>query len=620
MVTTSAAGLVESLRALPILTPQQQGELSALQTQFPDIRALGQELIRRGWLTVFQANQLARGKGQELVLDQYVLLELVGQGGMGSVYKARQSRMNRLVALKVVRREALKSPVAVERFQREAKAAAMLAHPNIVTVFDNNAVNGVHYLVMEFLEGTDLARRVKETGPLPVAEACEYVRQAALGLQHAHEQGLVHRDIKPHNLMRTTQGTIKVMDLGLARTVQGLQGESATEGLTDTGAVMGTVDYIAPEQARNAKRVDIRADVYSLGCTLYHLLAGRVPYGGESMTEKLLQHQLEEAEVLERIRADVPEALGAVVRKMMAKKPEDRYETPLAVAQALEPFTHLVAARNILVLPRQSAIANDTLPLPSAVPVAEWVPPATVGLERRRVRPGRLALAFVALLAVSGMAWFAVRSGRAPESKAQALASSSSTAALTSPGTRPTNFEAPVNRERAEAAFQLGRIHQGKGEIDAAIGKYSEALALNPRYVEALNNRGNCYKVLRQYDKALADYEEAIRLAPRTGHPYVGRGSIFYVQDKIDQALADFNQAIQNEPQLAVGYNARGFVYYQRADYDRALADFEKAIQLDPKLAQAYIGRGRTHAKRGNKQQAEADFKRAAQLDPNLRE
>jgi serine/threonine protein kinase/Tfp pilus assembly protein PilF len=610
MVAPSVAGLVESLRTLPLLTAEQQAQLPTLQQQFSDLRALGQELIRRGWLTPFQANQMARGKGHELVLDQYVLVELIGQGGMGSVYKARQVRMNRLVAVKVVKREALKSPVAVERFLREARAAAMLAHANIVTVFDSNAVGGVHFMVMEFIEGTDLSRWVKEKGPLPVPHACEYVRQAALGLQHAHEQGLVHRDVKPHNLMLTKQGVVKVMDLGLARTAQTLQGESATEGLTDTGAVMGTVDYISPEQARNAKKVDIRADVYSLGCTLYHLLAGRVPFGGESMTEKLLQHQLEEPEVLERIRPDVPEALGAVVRKMMAKQPEDRYQTPSAVAQALEPFTRLaqlVAPGGIVVLPRNSTTA-DTVLQTSLQPVSR---------PRARSRKSLVAALLAGVLLLAGVGWLLSRSARTTESAAIASAGSPTATHSTASGWRTTTTGlVPGNRDRAMALFQLGKAAQAKGQFEAAIEKYSESLALYPDNVDALNNRGNVYRLLKRLDEALADYERAIKVAPTTAQPYVGRGGVYLSQNQPNKALADFDKAIQLNPRLAVAYNARGFAHYLKADYDRALPDFGKAIELDPKLAQAYLGRGQTHAKLGNQRQAEADFKKAAELDP----
>ncbi len=212
---SSSASFLDGLTQLPLLEAGQRSQLAALQQQFPDAKALARELIDRGWLTQFQAKQLAAGKGRELVLDQYVLLDLLGQGGMGAVFKARQMRMNRLVAVKVIRPEHVKSGNATKRFKREAEATSRLCHPNVVLVHDTNEVRGLCFLVMEYLEGTDLAKLVRQQGPLPIPQACDYIRQAALGLQHAHEKGLVHRDIKPHNLMLTREGVVKVMDMGL---------------------------------------------------------------------------------------------------------------------------------------------------------------------------------------------------------------------------------------------------------------------------------------------------------------------------------------------------------------------------------------------------------------------
>ncbi len=204
---------------------------------------------------------------------RYRVLALLGAGGMGAVYKAEHRLMERLVALKVMAARLLGNAAMVERFRREVKAAARLAHPNIVTAHDAEQAGDLHFLVMEYVEGTDLARVVAERGPLPVGEACDYVRQAAMGLQHAHEHGMIHRDIKPHNLMLTPQGTVKMLDFGLAR----LAGEAGSQpgGGTAQGTVLGTVDYMAPEQADDAHQADIRSDIYSLGCTLYHLLSGR---------------------------------------------------------------------------------------------------------------------------------------------------------------------------------------------------------------------------------------------------------------------------------------------------------------------------------------------------------
>jgi serine/threonine protein kinase len=398
-MTAATAGFVETLRTLPLLTPEQRGQLPSLLQQLPDVKSLGQELIRRGWLTPFQANQLARGKGKELVLDQYVLLELLGEGGMGSVFKARQQRMDRLVALKAIRREALKAPGAVERFQREARTAAMLSHPNVVTVFDSSTGGGGHYLVMEYIEGTDLARVVKTQGALPVAAACEYIRQAALGLQHAHERGLVHRDIKPHNLMLTKKGIVKVMDLGLARTVQGATSEAVTEGISVTGNVLGTPDYMAPEQGLNSKKVDIRADIYSLGCTLYYLLTGQVPFPGETVTEKLIKHQLEEPPSIETVRADLPKGLAKVVQTMMAKKPEKRYQTPAEAAAALLPFAQMSGPASVLFTQSVAAAPGLQLDSMTAVATAEPVEPRRSRL-RYKLFAGLAAVLLLGLVLV----------------------------------------------------------------------------------------------------------------------------------------------------------------------------------------------------------------------------
>jgi serine/threonine protein kinase len=294
---------------------------------------------------------------------RYRVLGLVGQGGMGAVYRAEHRRMQRLVALKVIRPGLMRNPAAVQRFHQEARAAAQLQHPNIVTAFDADQAGGLHFLVMEYVEGISLAQLVSQCGPLPVAEACNCVRQAALGLQHAHEQGMVHRDVKPQNLMlqaRRTGGSpvpgtpggqancqsygsvVKILDFGLARLPRTADappvGDAPTGALTGAGAVMGTADYIAPEQASDSRTADIRADIYSLGCTLFYLLTGRPPFPDGSVAEKLNQHADTPLPPLGELRPEVPPALAAVVRRMTAKLPADRYTTPAAVAQALTPF------------------------------------------------------------------------------------------------------------------------------------------------------------------------------------------------------------------------------------------------------------------------------------------
>jgi serine/threonine protein kinase len=258
---------------------------------------------------------------------RYEIVEEIGRGGMGVVYRARDRLSGRL---------------------EETRAAARLNHPNVGTVYDTAQAGGTYFLAMELVEGRSLDRVVAERGPLPVREACEYVRQAALGLQHAYEQGIVHRDIKPHNLWLTAapdqQAKVKVLDFGLAL-VRG--GPPRASGLTEEGLFLGASQYIAPEQARGAGQADIRADIYSLGCTLYYLLTGAPPFQDDSSLNVLMKHALEEPRPLREVRKDVPPALSAVVARMLAKGPADRYQRPAEVAQALAPFCRPAAEEDL---------------------------------------------------------------------------------------------------------------------------------------------------------------------------------------------------------------------------------------------------------------------------------
>jgi uncharacterized protein (TIGR03067 family) len=285
--------------------------------------------------------------------SRYRVQELLGVGGMGAVYKAEHLLMERPVALKLVSHNLTSHPEMVERFRREVKTAAKLRHPNIVLAYDAEQAGESHFLVIEYVEGKSLARAVAERGPLPVRQACDYIRQAALGLQYAHERGMVHRDIKPQNLMLTPEGQVKILDFGLARfameaaptgalltapAAEATRGSQDIGSLTQVGTVLGTPDYIAPEQARDAHTADIRADIYSLGCTLYDLLAGHAPFPAGTAVDKVMAHLERSPKPLSAVRPDVPPALARVVERMLAKDPAQRYQTPAEVADALAPF------------------------------------------------------------------------------------------------------------------------------------------------------------------------------------------------------------------------------------------------------------------------------------------
>jgi predicted Ser/Thr protein kinase len=301
---------------------------------------------------------------------RYRILRPLGRGGMGVVYLAEHRVMERPVAVKVISRSLVDRPEALERFHREVRAAARLDHPNIVKAYDAETAGDLQLLAMEYVNGRNLADLLEKKGKLPVAKACHYVRQAALGLQHAYERGMVHRDLKPHNLMLTPQGVVKILDFGLAKLAS--ERSRPGGGLTQENVVMGTPEYMAPEQAANTKAADIRADIYALGCTLYCLLTGRPPFAGDVL-EVLVGHSQSVPPPVESLRPDVPPRLAAVVARLLAKKPAERPQTPKEVAEALAPFVKAGVKSKVPETPPVAAAAarpRRRWPIPAAVAAA----------------------------------------------------------------------------------------------------------------------------------------------------------------------------------------------------------------------------------------------------------
>jgi serine/threonine protein kinase len=367
------------------LSTVQGDSLYREQDQFVSTVQLCGELVQRQWLTPYQQAQLLSDNQDKLIIGSYRIQCPLGEGGMGMVYKAHQPKLDRLVALKVIRPQILAArPDIISRFHREARAIAQLNHPNVVLLYDADEANGIPFIAMEFVDGVTLEKMVRTQGPLPFRQACEYIRQSALGLQHAHEMGLVHRDIKPSNILvsqkngssgskssmrlvrpnlvtmrdrerhvkssgsfpRLTQawGQVKLLDLGLARltdTGSSDRGQPFEHTpLTRAGALLGTPDFISPEQGRDARLVDIRSDLYSLGCTLYYTLTGKSPFPGGTDVQKLIRHQNEKPFPIDQLRPGIPEKVVQILNRLLEKLPGDRYQSPQLLADAFDDFLH----------------------------------------------------------------------------------------------------------------------------------------------------------------------------------------------------------------------------------------------------------------------------------------
>ncbi|MBI3864184.1 MAG: protein kinase [Planctomycetia bacterium] len=365
---------LELLRSANLLSAEDLARVEKLASHedYQEPGPIAWWLVEQNLVTRWQAHMLVSGRNR-FFLGKYKLLDRIGVGGMGTVYKAWQPGLSRVVALKVLSDALVGNELAAARFHREIQSASSLTHPHIVATFDADSVAGKHFLVMEYVDGENLEMLARRRGPLPVAEACEYIRQAAVGLAHAHERGMIHRDIKPANLLlsRATAGgpapaeapgeanlpVVKILDFGLARLTTEKQGDTE---LTQAGQVMGTPDYIAPEQARDTRLADYRSDVYSLGCALFRLLTGRVPFVRPSVMEKLMARALEDAPRARSLRAELPPQLDDCIARMLEREPARRYQSAGEVAQALESLA-ATGANLPVALPLGATTAASTI-------------------------------------------------------------------------------------------------------------------------------------------------------------------------------------------------------------------------------------------------------------------
>jgi len=382
MTLETSEDLLAALQQSGLFTAEQFEEIVRdLNPSQGTAESLMKRLVRREQITVYQLKKVLHGKADELQVGSYIVTDKLGEGGMGKVFRARHRGTGETVALKVVRSALIANLVVRGRYAREVQTASTLAHPNIVRLYDSGEADGRFYLAMEFVDGIDLARLMHDFGKLEVAEACEYTRQIALGLQHAHEKGFVHRDIKPSNIVvagerhlpqATEPAIVKILDLGLARAID--PDDMVMPNLTRDHTVVGTPDYMAPEQAKNSKTPDPRSDLYSLGCALYFLLSGQVPFSGRGPIEKIIAHQTQLPQPLLSLRPEVPRGVIELIERLMAKRPEDRIQTAGELAAALEPYTHYAADAPPIRSVRERAAKTDGDPVSTSMGAGTVVP------------------------------------------------------------------------------------------------------------------------------------------------------------------------------------------------------------------------------------------------------
>jgi len=377
-MATSIAEFVRAVDAYGILTADTlAGHARGVDPQ-ADASSLASRLVNAGLLTAFQCKHIYGGRAASLLIGPYVILDTLGKGGMGHVYKAEHRKMRRIVALKVISRSWLNRPSAIRRFDREVQVLARLEHPNVITAHDAGEVAGMHYLVMQFVEGRNARQIVTELGPQPAAQAIGWILQAARGLAFAHEKGVVHRDVKPANILVDASGTVKVLDLGIARLDAHGAHDIEQDQLTSTGQIFGTPDFMAPEQALDMRQADARSDIYALGATLWYLLVGRTMFEADSIAQKIMAHQTQPVPNLPPSLAVSAPGLQAIFQRMVAKRPRDRFQS----------MTELIAAMESLRRPPGAADADAPGRLRSSPPVEIPTQSPRIKLYGRDTRSG----------------------------------------------------------------------------------------------------------------------------------------------------------------------------------------------------------------------------------------
>jgi tetratricopeptide (TPR) repeat protein/predicted Ser/Thr protein kinase len=546
-------------------------------------------------------------------IGRYRIKKLLGTGGMGSVYLAHDSQLDRPVALKVPKFTGDDAAVALERFHREARAAATLNHPNICPVYEIGEDRGTHYLAMAFVEGRTLAQVLDPGKRLPQRQAAVLLRKVALALIEAHKRGILHRDLKPSNIMINQRSEPVIMDFGLARRVNAQDAR-----LTREGMLLGTPAYMPPEAiSGDGPEPGPPADIYSLGVILYEMLAGRLPFEGTA-TQVICRIMVDEPPRLSQFRPDVEPALEAICHKAMARKVEDRYPRMGPLAAAL--YDYLTGEATVADQPAASDEDASAVTEPeaeAAPPAAEEPPtrrssgqrarPRKVRYARRRKRPAPWLFigggaGLIALLSIIGLAvwhpWTTGNGAATPSQSAQSPA------------------------ERAQPRLREAQAALDRQDYDGAFAALNDALREDPQSAQAHvliaavhHERGRQEAHNKDYDHALADYGESLRLVAAQAPVLADRALLYCEQKQYDPALADAEAALKADPQNAAAHCARGMVYAGRKDFGKALDDFNEAVRLDKRLAPAYYQRGLVFAQQKALEKALEDLDQAVELE-----
>jgi len=425
---------VEFVTTVGLVTSEEVAKIEreSPQVATDDANALARQLVVKEKLTKFQAAAIYQGKGKSLIFSEHVVVDRIGAGGMGQVFKARHRRMDRIVALKVMSPAAIKNADAVKRFEREVRAAAKLSHPNVVHAYDAGIHEGAFFLVMEFVEGADFSSLLKQQMKFKIKQACGYFEQAARGFAAAHAKGIIHRDVKPGNLLLDRSGVVKILDMGLARIEDDGVGAKLSEGeLTQSGSVMGTIDYMAPEQALNSHHADAKSDVYGLGCTFYRILTGESVFGGQTLIEKVLAHREHPIPSIRRLRSDAPPALDLLLSRMLAKGPTDR-PTMQEVADTLAALNHAVDDSGGYGVSQETPAPAMSFPpqtFGQTLPPSTTIGPGVVSKAALATRPAKksnapllIGVGGAAVVVVGIAAWLMLKGGNDEENGTVAAA------------------------------------------------------------------------------------------------------------------------------------------------------------------------------------------------------